>query len=318
MKFETLPPNDQYDILCNIANMYYNQGMTKQEIAAAYNTTRFKVAKLILQAREGRIVDIKINYKSMRNKDMETSLLQHFPLKRVVVVNTQYSPYLDGLKQLGQVGAVYLNKSLTPNSVLGLVWGKTMQSVISQLPQIANNPVTSIQLAGRISLTNPSLETDALMRIVSNAYFGPNFFLDGPLYLKQPHIKEMFCLEPTIQATLEKAKEMTVLLTGIGSTTSLPFFKSQFSPYLTEKDKKAAPSCLGSIFGRILDKDGQIADIPLNNKLLAVPLETILAVPRRIAVVCGKHKTKVTARVLRQEYINELITDADTARTLLE
>lgn len=318
MKVDELLQSDKYDLLCEIANMYYNQGMTKQEIAAAYKITRFKVAKLLQEARTDHIVDIKIRYKSMRNKEMEIALMRRYPLKRAVVVNTQFSPYLDGLEQLGQVGATYLNKVLTPNSVLGLTWGKTIQSVISQLPQIANNPVDTVALTGRLTLNNASLETSALMRVVANNYFGASFFMDAPLYVSQSKLKDQLFAEPNIVETLKQAQKMSIVLTGIGAATSLSFCKSQFASYITSADQKNMASYIGSIFGYILDKDGVIANIPLNKKVIAVPLETILTTPRRIGVVYGKHKTLVTAKVLRNEYINELITDADTARTLLE
>lgn len=318
MKFETLSEKDKYDALCEMANLYYNQGKTKMEIATDFGITRFKVATLLQEAKEKQIVNIKINYQNLRNKDMEISLMQHFPLKKAVVVNTQFSPYLDGLKQLGQAAAGYMDKVLTPNSVLGVMWGKSLQSVIHHLPQKANNPVTAIQLAGLISLNNSSLQSEVLIRSIGNAYFGPCYYLKAPLYINNLKTKTALLSEPTIAETLEKAKTMTVALTGIGGNTSLPFFKPQFAPYLTNEDKKAADSCIGSIFGYLLAKDGSLADIPLNKKIFGAPQETIFATPRRIAVVYGKHKTKVTAMVLQHKYITELITDADTARTLLE
>lgn len=318
MKYDNLSGKDKYDILCEMANMYYNQGKTKLEIAAALDITRFKVATLLQEAKDKQIVNIKINYKNLRNKDMESSLMQRFPLKKAVVVNTQFTPYLDGLTQLGQTAAAYLDKILTPHTVLGVMWGKSVQSVIRHLPQKANNPVTAIQLAGHVSLSNASLQSEILIRSIGDAYFGPCYFLNAPLYIKSLKLKEALLGEPTIAATIQKAKEMTVAFTGIGGTTSLPFFKPQFAPYLTAEDKKAANSCIGSLFGYILAKDGSFADIPLNKHLMSVPESTILSTPRRIAVVYGKHKVKVTDMVLRQNYINELITDADTASILLE
>ena len=318
MKFETLSEKDKYDALCEMARLYYNQGKTKMEIATDFGITRFKVATLLQEAKDKQIVNIKINYQNLRNKDMEISLMQHFPLKKAVVVNTQFSPYLDGLKQLGQAAAAYMDKVLTPNTVVGVMWGKSLQSVIHHLPQKANNPVTAIQLAGLLTLNNSSLQAEALIRTIGNAYFGPCYFLNCPLYANSLKTKAAILAEPTILSTIEKAKTMTVAFTGIGGTTSLPFFKPQFAPYLTAQDKDAADSCIGSIFGYVLNQDGAIANIPLNKKLLGVPKETIFATPRRIAVVYGRHKIKVATAVLRHKYINGLITDADTARTLLE
>ena len=62
------------------------------------------------------------------------------------------------------MGASYLNKLLTPTSVLGVAWGKTIQTVVGQLPKIAHNPVAAVQLAGYIPLMNPASESRELVR----------------------------------------------------------------------------------------------------------------------------------------------------------
>ena len=51
---------------------------------------------------------------------------------------------------------------------------------------------------------------------------------------------------------------------------------------------------------------------------MAVPADDILAAPHRIAVVYGRHKAQITALAVKNQFINELVTDTDTALTLLE
>lgn len=318
MDFEKLSKKERYDALTEMADMYYNQGKTQMEIADYFETTRFKIAKLLQDARSEQIVEIKINFSTERNKSMEQELMERFPLQKAIVVNTQYTPYIDSLKQVGQVGANYLAKLLTPGAVLGIAWGKTIHTVISQLPQIAHNPVAAVQLAGYMALANPSSESRELVRSVAFQYFGETYYLNTPLYIMDPGLRTCLMDEPDIARTLQKAKDLSVVITGLGGKSSLPLINPVFRAYLTERDREAASRCIGSIYGYVLDQDGAIAELDLNRKLSAVPLEDILRASHRIAVVYGRHKADITAKAIQNHYINEVITDTETALTLLE
>ena len=63
---------------------------------------------------------------------------------------------------------------------------------------------------------------------------------------------------------------------------------------------------------------GQIADLDLNRKVIAVPAEELMAVSHRIAVAYGRHKVLVIGLAVRNGFINELITDTETALLLSE
>lgn len=123
--------------------------------------------------------------------------------------------------------------------------------------------------------------------------------------------------EPDIYNTICKSRELSVILTGIGGKSSLPLLNPAFRPYITPGDAAKTNQCSGSIYGYVLDLDGQIADLELNRKLVSVPLENILQVPHRIAAAYGRHKADIIAKVIKNGFINELITDTDTAFTLL-
>lgn len=318
MDIDKLTGQERYDMLTDMADQYYNQGKTQSEIAACYGTNRFKVAKLLQDARTEQIVEIQINYSNERNKAIEKELRDAFPLDRALVVNTQYSPYIDSLRQLGKVGADYLNRTLQPGSVLGVTWGKTIYSVISQLQGSTYNPVTAIQLTGCLKLLNPATDSRELVRSVASAYCGSYHYLDAPLYVQNSQVREMLLREPLIQGTISMTGKMTTVITGIGGRSSLPLSNPTFFPYLTERDREQADKCIGSIYGYVLDQNGQIADIDLNHKLIAAPLKNVLSTPHRFAVVYGRHKAEMTCKALQNRLFNEILTDTDTALHLLE
>ena len=109
-----------------------------------------------------------------------------------------------------------------------------------------------------------------------------------------------------------------VVLSGIGGRSSLPLFNPAVQPYLTEQDREAAAESIGSLYGYVLDKSGNVADIDLNKKVMAAELDHVLAVPHRLVVACGRHKAEVMQLAMERGLFNEVLTDADTAVNILK
>ena len=264
MDFDKLSKEERYDTLTEMADLYYNQGKTQVEIAEYFGISRFKVAKLIQDARNEQIVEIKINYSNERNASLEKELKNAYSLAAALVVNTEYCSYIDSMNKIGAVGADYLKRAVTA------------------------------------------------------AYFGTPYFLNMPLYVNNPELRMQMMKEPDILHTLYKAREMSVVLTGIGSKSSLPLINPKFRPYITNADTLAAEECIGSIYGLVLDKTGHVADIDLNKKLIAVPLDDILSAQHRIAIASGRHKTEVVSKAMKNGYVNEIVTNTETALRLID
>ncbi|MGN0403703.1 MAG: sugar-binding transcriptional regulator [Bariatricus sp.] len=318
MDIDHITDKERYDMLAEMADMYYNQGKTQAEIAKYFDTNRFRVAKLLQDARTEQIVEIKINYSNERNKVLEHELEKALPLSKAIVINTQYSPYIDSLTQVGKVGADYVTRLLEADTVIGVTWGKTIYSVISQLTTVVRNPITAVQITGYYKTSNPSVDTRELNRAIATTYNGRYCYLDAPLYVNDASLRRKLMSEPVIQEALDKTRKMDVILSGIGSRSSLPFTNPAVKPYLTKEDEEQADACIGSLYGYVLDAGGRIADIDLNQKVVSAKKEDIFATPHRLVVACGRHKTQVIAKALENRLFNELVTDSDTAAHLLE
>ncbi len=318
MDIEHLTEQERCNMLAEMADLYYNQGKTQSEIAKYYDTNRFRVAKLLQDARNEQIVEIRINHSNERNSSLETELMRKLPLNRAIVVNTQYASYIDAIKMLGKAGADYLMNILRPGMTMGLTWGKTVYSGVSQIPSVVGNPISAIQLTGGIRMSNPSVESRELVRTVASAFNGTCHYLDAPIYIKDPTIRKKIYQEPIIRKTLDKASALDVVLSGIGSRSSLPNTNVAFRDYLTEKDISMQEHCIGSLYGYVLDEAGKIADIDLNEKRFGVPIENIMQASHRIVFASGRHKTECIQKTLKNQLFNELVTDCDTAFHLLE
>lgn len=318
MDLEHLSEKERSDVLAEIADMYYNQGKTQSEIAVQFQSNRFRIAKLLQDARAEQIVEIRINRSNERNHAVEEALMRAFPLQRVIVVNTQFAPYVDGLMQVGKVGADYLNQLLTPGGTIGVAWGKTIYGVVSQLTSTVASAVTAVQLSGNCKRRNPATDARELVRTIAAKYNGDYYYLNAPLYVNDPAARAAMLEEPMIQETLQRTRRMDVILSGVGATSSLPFTNPMLQPYLTAQDIERSYSCIGSMYGYVLDRAGCVADLDLNRKLISAALEDVLRTPHRLVVACGRHKTEMIARSLDHRLFNELLTDNDTALYLLD
>ena len=319
MDIDHLTEKERYDMLAEMAELYYNQGKTQSEIAKHFETNRFRVAKLLQDARTEQIVEIKVNHSNERDTILENELKKHYPtLRTAIVVNTRYSAYIDGVLQLGKAGATYLQKLLKPETVIGITWGKTVYSAVSQLVSAVHNPVTAVQLTGYMKSSNPAVDSRELVRTVASVYNGNYYYLDAPIYIRNQKILSILYEEPTIRETMKQMKQMDVILSGIGSRSSLPLANPIFKEYLTGTDKIAEKDCIGSLYGYVLNRSGTLADIELNQKRMGASFEDIMNVPHRIVIANGRHKAECISRALEQSLFNELIIDSDTALHLME
>lgn len=318
MDIDRLEGKSREDVLADIANQYYNLGRNQSEIAKQYDTNRFKIAKLIQEARDEQIVEIRIHSSEETSQSLEQELMNAFPLQKAIVVNTQYAAYIDSLRQLGEVGAKYVQQLLIDDAVLGITWGKTIHSVLSQLPAVTHKSITTLQLTGNFKQSNPAIDSRSLVPMTAAACSGAYYYMDAPIYVKDTALKAALMAEPGISQTLRIARNMTTIITGIGGKSSIPITNPVFAPYITPEDQQVEPHCIGSIYGYVMDDEGKIADIPLNSKLIATPMEDILRAEHRLGVLYGRHKAQVTARILQNGWVNELLTDTDTARRLLQ
>ncbi len=319
MDLDSLSRDERNDVLAQMADLFYNQQATQIDIAKRFGTTRFKVAKMLQEARDEQVVEIKVNYSSERDRAMERELVARFGLASATVVDTKYTAFIDGFTQIGQAGARRVGELLSayPEPVLGLTWGKSIQAIVDVLDQSGTGGLSAVQLTGNFSSARPTSEGHELVSRAAAARHGAAFYFNSPLYINSKPVREGLRKEPDIRATLERAKSLDIVLAGIGGDASLPALVAEFSAYATDADRAAALTSPGSIYGYMLDAQGRAADIELNRKLMAVPLEDILRAPHRIGVVNGRNKARVAAIVAKSGLVNEIVTNSETASLML-
>ncbi|MGL5616856.1 MAG: sugar-binding transcriptional regulator [Sarcina sp.] len=312
--YEKMNDSEKINFLAELSSMYYNSGMTQSDIATHFSTTRFKVSKYLQDALDLGVVEISINFPKERSPELEKSLKENFDLKDVIVINKNSLPYDDTLNSLGKIGATYLESLITEDSIIGVLWGKSLSNLIKNLHPITKFPIMAVQVIGAAAKDNPLTDTHDLLRRLSIAYNGSYKHLYAPLYIENDYARTALMQEPVINDTIFLASKADILLTGIGTTEAV-FASSTWTKYLTRELKNK--SAVGCIYGRAYDIEGNLVEASINSKVIGVDLKTLMQVRNKVAISSGKFKAESILGALRGKFINVLITDDETATKVL-
>lgn len=316
--YEKMSEVEKNNFLSEICNLYYESNMTQSEIAQKFSTTRFKISKLLSEAKEKKIVEITIHSTYEHNSNLESTLKERFSLKDAIVFDNSSSPDEDSLPFLGELGAKYLDNVIEENSIIGLAWGKTLSNVIKNMRPHKKIHLTVTQLLGSAAKNNPLTDTPELIRKLANSYNGKYQFLYAPMYIDNNYARKALMHEPVINDTLFLASKADIIISGIGTIDSI-FSSSVWSNYLVKNEEKIAKNlgACGCICGHIYDINGNELDLDLNKKLIGIDLSTLHHTKYTIAVAAGKFKANAILGALRGRHINALITDSATAEKII-
>ena len=305
---------ERWDLLAEVAHLYYNEHLTQAQIGERLGTTRFKISQYLLDAREEGVVEILIHLPDNRNRQMERRLMDRFGLRQALVLNNRYLSHGETLRQLGRMASEELARQLSPGDRMGVSWGKTVQSLLPAMGDGVFPAVELLPLNGWASLENPTLEAGALAQAMAGACGGKAGVFPAPLYIQGKQLRQDLWAQPALMGLREAYGRMKAAVTGISSTSTLavrhPLWRQYLSPPLEGE-------LVGSVFGRLLGPQGKRDDGPLERRLMAVPEEALLSTPCRMGIALGRHKGAAVAAALRSGLVNLLVTDVSLALAVL-
>ncbi len=317
-QYEKLNDGEKLKFLANLANMYYEQNMTQSEIADQLSTTRFKVSRLLQEARDRNVVEIIINQPKERASELEGLLIKHFQLTHAIVLDNNMMSHDETIYSLGKLGAAYVDSIMKENSIVGVLWGKTLFNLIRQIKPKTKLPITAVQVLGSAAKNNPTIDSPELIRKLANSYGGKYKYLYAPLYIDNEYARRALLQEPVINDALFLGSKCDIVLTGIGTVEAV-YASTLWSSYLV-KNRSLQPNAqraVGCIYAHLFDIHGEPADNELNHKIIGVDLKTLHQVKYTIGVAAGKYKAEAILGALRGKHINVLITDDSTAQKVL-
>ncbi len=311
-------PNEYKDLLFQVSKLYYEQGKTQAEISLIIHTSRPTVSRLLKEARDKNIVDIRINYPYERDYPLEEEFQKNFNLKEVRVLKSYGQTSEEVRKGLGFFAADYFDSTVKDGDIVACSYGRTVASTIQALHPERKLNITVVQMIGALGVENPFIDGPDLVRQLGDKYSGNYRYLLAPLVVSDENARESLVSQVRIQDTLKLTLSARIGLGGIGGmneSTPSPIWTNYIStPEWEELRKLGAIGHMGAYF---YNEAGEIIDAEINKRVIGMGLDHQKEIPHMIAVAGGESKALSIRAALLGKYLNVLVTDDSAAKYIL-
>ncbi len=304
-------------LLVEAARLYYEHGLSQQQVARKLGVSRPGISRLLQTARREGIVKITINDPTTRGTRQEKELTEKYGLKQVVVVPDNGEPYPVIQKRLGLATANFLDQIVVDKMVLGISWGTTMQEVARQISGRSVKSMTVVQLNGGISRAEYDTNASEIAKSISEKFGAIPFLLPLPAIVDSKSVKDAIISDRNIARTLDLARQASVAVFTVGSFGHLSVLVKAEYFESAEVDDLLQQGAVGDICSRIINNRGRICSSGLDQRTIGISLEEIIEKPHSIAVAGGQRKLAAIKAGLKGRLFNTLITDEGVAAQLL-
>lgn len=304
---------DRRALLVEVAELYYVEQRSQQEVAQILRMSRSKVSRLLAEGRDSGVVEIRINRDSIRAEELERMLSVALGMPCLVV---RHSAREGALRAIGSVAARRVERLLKPGGVLSITHGSTVFETVRSLRLDQLPGLQIAQMAG-FDVANPLTDGWQLIRLCFDRIDSRFRYIHAPLFVASDDLYAALINDPEHSATMRLAREAEVALLGVGTvdpdTSSLARAGHVDQAALAEA--RAAGS-VGAINGYHYRSDGTFIT-PLNQRVVGLVPTDFAAGTVRLLVAGGAAKALPLIGASRAGVGDELVTDAECATEIL-
>ncbi|RYH06286.1 bifunctional sugar-binding transcriptional regulator/dihydroxyacetone kinase subunit DhaK [Tropicimonas sp. IMCC6043] len=295
--------------------LYYEEGLTQNEIAEELGASRPTVNAYLADARAKGIVNISISGEKLRSVTIGREIEERFGLEGCVIVPGEGGPR-SLIDRLGAVAAQSLRWLIHSGDTVAITWGRTMLALANAVRELDLLDIVVVQATGGTTAAIDYTPEACATRLAENlgARFVP---ISAPAIVSSPEARQILLAEPVIAEQLKNLERLTCILFGISSMR--PNSTIHTSGFFDRKlqQKGYYNSAVGSLAGRFIDAQGVPIAGPLADRTIGIELDRLRRIPKRVLVAGGFDKVPPILAALRGGYVTALITDAGTGEGIL-
>jgi lsr operon transcriptional repressor len=309
-----LASNDVFtdNLLVKVAWYYYKDNLTQTEISDLLNISRNKVVRLLDRARAENIVQFHIKGPGVNCLEIERELLTAFHLPRAFVIPT---PKENLSASLAKAAAQYLETILANGDLIGFGWGEAVSRTIESLAIDPTLELSMVTLTGGVNYYFH--KHDYSLEGGLDQFKGGIHVIPAPFLASTETMAKNMLSEPSVRNILDLARLSHHVVVGIGGLSADSTIIKEEKMTLNELVYIKNQHAVGDILGQFFDANGNILDLPHHNRLIGTSLNTLKNLRNVIGVAGGPPKIDAIYGALKGGYIDTLITDEETAYSLL-
>lgn len=298
--------------------MHFLDGQKQSDIAEMLNLSTSKVNRLIAQGRKLGMVRIEINSPFQRLVEMERLLVNALRLSSAVVTPTISGNLDTTLKQVGRAAANQLLESLRDGDIIAITGGKAMSAVVDNLEPEREFDVTVVPLTGGVQ-GKYYTDVNHLASRMAERLGGRTHLMHAPLFAESVDQRDMLMQLPLVKETLALARQASIAMVGIGSIQTPGSSYYDLNPDSTaDREQLIRNGVVAEFLAHLVSENGNVADYPLNSRLVALAPSDLGNCRKVIGVAAGAEKMLPIRAVLNGGYLNSLVVDEETAALVLD
>lgn len=300
------------------AELYYEEDKTQDEIGAILHLTRWKVGRLLAQAKTNGFIRIEIVHPRARRLQLERRLRETTGLTDAIVVSSAGVTGEDELQsRTAQAAADFLTSLRPVPRTLGISWGRTLHDISLHLKPGWASGVNVVQINGGVSLNKRAGTAATTAVTIAEKASGTATLLPSPAILERLETKLAIAADRSVAAVLEQGRNASAFLYSAGQADSHSALVD--SGYLTpaQIDELVRKGAVGDIVGRYIDSNGNIVDPELDERTFGISLPQLRSADVAIAVISGRQKHPVARAIVSSGLCSVLVTDEATALAVL-
>ncbi|MCY3977042.1 MAG: sugar-binding transcriptional regulator [Chloroflexi bacterium] len=309
-------PKDQVATLVQIANMYYKENLSQQEIANQMGVSRSLIANYLQRARDQQVVRIEIADPRDDSAQLALELCRRFGIEKAVLV--PYGHKSDELtrRAVAAEAAKFIEARMNDGDVLGIGWGRTTSRMVELLAPTRPLSMDVAPLLGESGHETTYSQMNHLILRTAQRFGGRPHFLLAPMVVGSPALRDMLWGDVVVREVARQWDRMTVACFGVGVLPPTPgmivYVGDIHAPMLVSK------GAVGDICVHPFNQQGEILETPLTDCLIGVGVQQLRMTPCRLAVAAGIEKADAVIGALRTGLITHLIVDAQMATAIIE
>jgi len=308
-------------LMVRVARLYHEHGMKQPAIAEQLHLSQAKVSRLLTRATELGIVRVTIEPPAGGFSDLEEALVTRYRLLDAVVVEALSRDESAVINAVGAAAASYLDDVLLSHERIGISsWSATLLAMVNRMAK-RPRPVaeTVTQVIGGVGTPQAQVMATTLAERLATITGGSPQFLTAPGFVSSAELARTLMAEPYVQHVIEEWNRLTILLAGIGSLEPSPLLRESGNaiPSDAQADLRTL-GAVGDVCLRFFDARGRETTSAHGGRVIGIPPDVLRNVPRRVGVAGGARKHLAIRAAVLGGWVNVLVTDTDTARSLLQ
>lgn len=312
-------PDPRLDAMENLriraAWIYYVEGRTQNEVATALGINRVAVTRLLSEARRRGEVSIRIRSPLIDVIDLQRRLEDRYGLAQAIVAPLA-DPEADPSRVIAAAAGAHISDFMAPNMTVGVGWGRTLHAALPFIEGRALPGVRVISLLGGIAQARRFNPAEFAWQF-AELFDGEGFLVPAPALVDSARTKHALLEHCGLDLIFQMAEHCDVAIVSAGGISTLT--TSYRSGHLSETERLALrdAGAVGDILYNFIDAEGRMVEHSVNTRAIALSLDRLARIPRKVLISGGPEKVPVLRAALHLLTPTTFVTDEQTARRLL-